>query len=70
MEIAVTAEKLYEERKDFWLICDLRTVSGISLYNSAYGLIGNALFLPLYYLLCQYGRVVIAVKNMICLLNR
>ena len=42
MEIAITAEKLYEERKDFWLICDLRTVSGISLYNSAYGLIGNA----------------------------
>lgn len=23
MEIAETAEKFYEERKDFWLICDL-----------------------------------------------
>nr|WP_296043575.1 XdhC/CoxI family protein [uncultured Blautia sp.] len=42
MDIAVTAEKLYEERKDFWLICDLHSVSDMSLYSSAYGLIGNA----------------------------
>ena len=46
MDIAVTAEKLYEERKDFWLICDLRTTSHISLYSSAYGLTGNAIVPP------------------------
>ena len=41
-EIAETAEKSYEERKDFWLICDLQTTSGMSLYSPSYGLIGNA----------------------------
>lgn len=41
-EIADTAEKSYEERKDFWLICDLRSTAKMSLYNPAYGLIGNA----------------------------
>ena len=42
MEIAETAEKSYEERKDFWLICDLHATSGMSLYSPCYGLIGNA----------------------------
>lgn len=42
MEIAETAEKFYEERKDFWLICDLLTTSGVSLYSPACGLIGTA----------------------------
>lgn len=28
MELAVTAETLYKERKDFWLICDLHATSG------------------------------------------
>lgn len=41
-EITETAEKFYEERRDFWLICDLLTTSGMSLYSPAYGLIGNA----------------------------
>ena len=31
-----------EERKDFWLICDLLTTSGVSLYSPACGLIGTA----------------------------
>ena len=39
MEITETAEKFYEERKDFWLICDLLTTSGVSLYSPACGLI-------------------------------
>ena len=39
MEITETAEKFYEERKDFWLICDLLTSSGVSLYSPACGLI-------------------------------
>ena len=42
MEITETAEKFYEERKDFWLICDLLTTSGVSLYSPACGLIGTA----------------------------
>lgn len=42
MEIAETAEKFYEERKDFWLICDLLTTSGVSLYSPACDLIGTA----------------------------
>ena len=42
MEISETAEKFYEERKDFWLICDLLTTSGVSLYSPACGLIGTA----------------------------
>ena len=42
MEITETAEKFYEERKDFWLICDLHATSGMSLYSPCYGLIGNA----------------------------
>ena len=42
MEIQETAEKFYEERKDFWLICDLLTTSGVSLYSPACGLIGTA----------------------------
>ncbi len=33
MEIAVTAEKLYEERKDFWLICDLRMLFPVSVFT-------------------------------------
>lgn len=41
-EITETAEKFYEERRDFWLICDLLTTSGMSLYSPACGLIGNA----------------------------
>ena len=41
-EITETAAKSYEERKDFWLICDLKTTSGMSLYSPSYGLIGNA----------------------------
>lgn len=41
-EITETAEKFYEERGDFWLICDLLTTSGMSLYSPVYGLIGNA----------------------------
>ena len=31
MEITETAEKFYEERKDFWLICDLLTTSDITV---------------------------------------
>ena len=42
MEITETAEKFYEERKDFWLICDLHATSGMSLYSASYGLTGNA----------------------------
>ena len=42
MELAVTAETLYKERKDFWLICDLHATSGMSLYSASYGLTGNA----------------------------
>ena len=42
MEITETAEKFYEKRKDFWLICDLLTTSGVSLYSPACGLIGTA----------------------------
>ena len=42
MEITETAEKFYEERKDFWLICDLLTTSSVSLYSPACGLIGTA----------------------------
>ena len=42
MELAVTAETLYKERKDFWLICDLLTTSGVRLYSPACGLIGTA----------------------------
>ena len=41
-EITETAEKFYEERRDFWLICDLLTTSGMSLYSPACSLIGNA----------------------------
>lgn len=41
MELAVTAETLYKERKDFWLICDLHATSGMSLYSASYGLTGN-----------------------------
>ena len=41
LEIAATAEKLYEERRDFWLICDLQTTTGMGLYSPSYGLIGN-----------------------------
>ena len=40
-ELAVTAETIYKERKDFWLICELHPTSGMSLYSASYGLTGN-----------------------------
>lgn len=70
MEITETAEKFYEERKDFWLICDLLTTSGVSLYSPACGLIGTA-NVPssvLSSLSTKPHRY--TVKIMICFLNR
>ena len=69
-EITETAEKFYEERRDFWLICDLLTTSGMSLYSPACGLIGNAMFLLLYCPLYLQSHTAIAVKIMTCFLNR
>ena len=69
MEITETAEKFYEERKDFWLICDLLTTSGASTVLHA---VSSELpmFLLLYYLLCLQSHTDITVKIMICFLNR
>mgnify|MGYP000484205218 CR=1 FL=1 len=68
MELAVTAETLYKERKDFWLICDLHATSGMSLYSASYGLTGNA-DVPSYLPYLQ-DHAVIAVKPATCLQNK
>ena len=68
MELAVTAETLYKERKDFWLICDLHATSGMSLYSASYGLTGNAV-LPSYLPYLQ-DHAVIAMKPVTCLQNK
>ena len=70
MEITETAEKFYEERKDFWLICDLLTTSGVSLYSPACGLIGTANVPSSVLSSCLQSHTDITVKIMICFLNR
>ncbi len=69
-EITETAEKFYEERKDFWLICDLLTTSGVSLYSLHAVSSELPMFLLLYYLLYLQSHTDIIVKIMICFLNR
>lgn len=70
MELAVTAETLYKERKDFWLICDLHATSGMSLYSASYGLTGNADVLLPSYLPYLQDHAVIAMKPVTCLQNK
>ena len=72
MEITETAEKFYEERKDFWLICDLRHHLRCRAFTVLHAVSSELpMFLLLYYLLCQYKATpIITVKIMICFLNR
>ena len=70
MELAVTAETLYKERKDFWLICDLHATSGMSLYSASYGLTGNADVPSSSYLPYLQDHAVIAMKPVTCLQNK
>ena len=60
-----------KSEKDFWLICDLLTTSGVSLYSPACGLIGTAnVPSSVFIFFVSKSHTDITVKIMICFLNR